>query len=434
MRYLAIEKKIVTGLTMVLVSILATLSVAPGSASAGARFDLATLWLQGDSDAIGVQAYGDDGGEAAERALRVSVWHGREEDEHYQRGDELDVFFRTNQDVYAVVYRIDADGAVEVLWPTSRYDDGFAYGGHSYRLPPDGSRVPLRVANQKGVEYLQAIASEYPFDLRDLAIDFAFDPDQSERYDYEVAGDPFLAVNEINYAITGLDEDSEFVVTDWSHFYVEGKVDYARYSCRQCHTNDDDYHPYVDTCSQITIRHDFGWNNSWYDRYGYYPIYYDPLYTYWDLVSYRPYYNWYYPVCYTWPSYYSRPYYRPYRVYYWQDSNYFAGNYRTRYRRGGVGSRPLYDVTRPCPHHERARCDRNSARYQTQWRSTRRTAREYSRTHATRRPHGDQLGTSGCDAGSESAQCRYCEGHAPRSRGRCSYRAQLDSTRRAEPR
>jgi hypothetical protein len=328
------------------------------TADASPKIDAANRWLRGEelqlASATQLEATSEisadestqapDSAEldALERDLRVHVWHGREDDDPYAKGEALDLHFRTNADAYVVVYRIDTDGLAEILWPSTRYDDGFAYSGHSYGLPPGDDGRRLTVSNKKGVEYIEAIASEYPFDLRDLAIDFAFDPDERERFDYVVAGDPFLAVNEINYAITGLEEDEDFIVTDWTHLYVESKVDYARYSCNQCHVDDDGYHPYVDNCTQVTIRYDFGWYDRWYTRFGWYPVYYDPFYVYWDSYYYQPYYNWYYPIYYRWPSYYSTIYYRPYRVYSWYDSDYYRGDHRRRYRDGATRVRPLY--------------------------------------------------------------------------------------------
>ena len=94
-----------------------------------------------------------------------------------------------------VIYKIDVDGMVEVLWPASRYSDGFVYGNHTYSIPRPGQGTRLRVGNVKGVEYVEAIASVYPFDLRALGIDFRFDPDDRAQHGYYVDGDPFLAVS-----------------------------------------------------------------------------------------------------------------------------------------------------------------------------------------------------------------------------------------------
>lgn len=300
-------------------------------AAAQARLDYATIWLAGDDLQVeaSANAEADEIPSAPQRDLRVRVWHDRGEDEVYERGEALEVNFRANQDLFVVVYRVDADGYVEILWPTSRYDDGFVYGEHDYVLPQDGSARRLRVSTNKGIEYLEAIASRYPFDLRDLAIDFRFDREEQERYDYAVDGDPFMAVNDINYAITGLKEDVDYVVTDYSYYYVESEVQHARYACRQCHTDDYDHHPYEQTCTQVTIRYDAGWYDSWYVRYGWYPVYYDPYYTYWDYAWGRPYYYWNYPVYYTWPSYYYSTYCRSYPVYYY-DNYYDNPGVKTR--------------------------------------------------------------------------------------------------------
>ena len=314
-------------------------------ARAQARLDYATLWLSGDD--LEVQAAvsdTDDVGSAPARDLRVQVWHGEDDEATYGRGDALEVYFRTNQDLYVVVYRIDADGYVEVLWPISRYDDGFVYGGHDYVLPPDGSSQRLRVSTNKGVEYLEAIASRYPFDLRDLGIDFRFGQDEGERYDYAVDGDPFLAVNDVNYAITGLEEDVDYVVTDFSHYYVESHVEHARYACRQCHVDDYAHHPYEQECTQVTIRYDFGWYDSWYIRYGWYPIYYDPYYAYWDPYWGRPYYYWNYPIYYRWPNYHYT-YCRDYPVYYYDGPVRTRTNRNPLYQRDGDG-RGITDLVR----------------------------------------------------------------------------------------
>lgn len=313
--------------------------VVPASASAGlVRADLSAQWLSGQTLEDGTEV------PPADRDLRISLWHDREDDDPYRRGERLAVHFRTNEDLYAVVYKVDADGYVDVLWPTNRYSDGFVYGGHVYTLPPQGSPHALRVSNSKGVEYVEAIASRYPFDLRALGIDFALDPQESGEYRYAVAGDPFLAINDINFAITGLEEDVDYIVTDWVHLYVGETVSHARYSCRQCHTSDETYHPYVDTCTQVTIYRDFGWHTRWRATFSWYPLYCDPPYYYWDRVFYRPYVNYYYPVAYSWPGW--RCYTRPYPVYWWHDSPRYAGNHLVRYRRGVSRSGPLWDADR----------------------------------------------------------------------------------------
>ncbi len=277
------------------------------------------------------------------QAMRVGVWVDRSEDEVYRRGDDLSVGMQTNGDAYAVVYRIDAEGLVTILWPRTRMDDGFVFGGHEYELPVTGG-PRLQVSNEEGLGYVEAVVSSYPFDLRDLEIDFHHER-SGKRYDFYVAGDPFLAMNEVNFAVTGLEDAADYVVTNYASYYVHEKVDHPRYLCSQCHFDDDvAYQPYVDHCT-LNITSDFGWSNSWYVQYGYYPVYWQPTYVYYDPWTWNPWVNyWYYPS-YRWPSYNS--YRWNYSAYCWYDSPYYAGDvyyYRERHGHGRYRSLGhLYD-------------------------------------------------------------------------------------------
>ncbi|RLA55660.1 MAG: hypothetical protein DRR04_14620, partial [Gammaproteobacteria bacterium] len=138
----------------------------------------------------------------ASNSLRVEVWVDKPQNEIYRKGEDLGVGFQSNQDAYAVVYRIDTEGVVTVLWPRSRFDDGFIFGGHEYQMPVSGA-ARLRVSTREGEGIVEAVVSQYPFDLRSLELDFHHEH-TAEKYDFRVAGDPFLAMNEVNYAVTGL--------------------------------------------------------------------------------------------------------------------------------------------------------------------------------------------------------------------------------------
>jgi len=159
--------------------------------------------------------------------LRVNITQGRDDGDTYRRGEQINIAFEANQDAYAVVYRIDADGVVTILWPRSRLDDGFVFGRHQYSLPAAGA-PRLRAGSEPGVEYVEAVVSLYPFDLRDIEVDFHHEP-ADEEYRYTVAGDPFLAMNEVNHAITRLENAEDFVVTNYTSYFVEREVEHPRY-------------------------------------------------------------------------------------------------------------------------------------------------------------------------------------------------------------
>ncbi len=271
-----------------------------------------------------------------EQSLRVSLWLNKDAEQVYRRGEILQATFQTNEDAYAVVYRIDAEGRVSILWPTTRYSDGFVFGGHRYRLPArDGGR--LRVASEEGMGYVQALVSRYPFDLRELALDFHHEP--TERpFDFYVAGDPYLAMNEVNFAVTGLEDPSEFVVANQASYYVHRKVDHPRYLCFQCHdTGTASYEPYRDTCT-VNIHHDHGWMNDWWVSYGFYPAYYYPVYYYVDPWTHARWVNYWYDPWYRWPH---VTYAWRHDYYDWRHSPYWDGNSWTAYKEGRRRYTPL---------------------------------------------------------------------------------------------
>ena len=283
------------------------------------------------------RAQGPDGAPVADaewsgyesQPYRVNVWHDRGDDEVYQRGEAVRVHFETNSDAYAVVYRIDAEGEVSILWPRSRYDDGFVFGHHTYNLPTPGAER-IRTAGTEGVEYVQVIVSAYPFDLRGLEVDFHHENAEGE-YAYYVAGDPFLAMSDVNFAVTGLDDASDYVVTNYLSYYVHRQVNHPRYMCTQCHDDDSDYHPYDDVCV-VEIHHDYGWDNDWYDRYSYYPVYYYPVYYYVDPWTWRPWINYWYRPWYNWPSWHYASW--GFDCYVWNYSPHWRGDVHVRWKEG----------------------------------------------------------------------------------------------------
>lgn len=274
----------------------------------------------------------------ADNSLRVEVWVDKGQDEIYRKGENIAVGVQTNQDAYAVVYRIDTEGLVTILWPRSRLDDGFIFGGHEYELPVAGADR-LRVSSQEGEGIVEAIVSRYPFDLRALELDFHHER-SAERYNFQVAGDPFLAMNEVNYAVTGLEDSGDYVVTNYTSYYVHQQVDHPRYLCSQCHLADDvSYDPYQDTCT-LDIEYDYSWYNSWYDSYGYYPVYGNPVYVYIDPWTLNPWVNYWYQPVYTCAPWYGWGWgWGP--CYSWGYSPYYWGNSWTAYNSGYTRYRPL---------------------------------------------------------------------------------------------
>ncbi len=295
------------GLAIAAVMLLAAGTPRAQDAAAGAAFDYAAM------------------------PLRAGVWLDKQDGEVYGKGDVQTVTVQANADAYAVVYRIDTEGHVTVLWPRSRMDDGFVFGGHEYVLPVQGG-PRLRVGELEGEGFVEIILSRYPFDLRALELDFHHEPG-GRVHDFRVAGDPFLAMNEVNFAITGLENSEDYVVTNYAAYYVHREVDHPRYLCGQCHFDDGvSYDPYRDSC-RLQISVDYRWSNGWWGTYGYYPVYCYPSYVYVDPWTWRPWVNFWYDPWWHCPTirvcYWNDPWYS------WCDSPHYRGNSYTgtpRYR------------------------------------------------------------------------------------------------------
>src|SRR5258706_6033714 len=92
------------------------------------------------------------------RGLGIELWTDRGSDAVYQPGDVIQIKTRANDDAYLLVYEIDSEGYVRVLYPFQG-SNGFVEGRTTYHVPPDNSGVDLVVEQPTGQGYLVAIAS-----------------------------------------------------------------------------------------------------------------------------------------------------------------------------------------------------------------------------------------------------------------------------------
>src|SRR5882672_4094869 len=94
--------------------------------------------------------------------LDVEVWTDRGDDAVYEPGDAMRVKVRTSDDAYLLVYEIDSQGAVNLLYPFKR-GTGRIDARHTLRLPEDNSDYQLAVERATGQGFIVAVASERPF-------------------------------------------------------------------------------------------------------------------------------------------------------------------------------------------------------------------------------------------------------------------------------
>lgn len=192
--------------------------------------------------------------------IDVDVWVDRGEASVYNSGDEVRVYFRSDDDCYLVLYNIDADGRVRILFPRFP-DDGFINGRRTYRIPDYYAYEDLHVARNRGVEYIHAIATR----------DFNAFRSVSRRSGHwlrreYISGDPFLAMNQINEDLI-LPSCIDGSATTF--YFVDGYVWYPRYMCADCHAHDvHRYDPYRHSCAKYSIitvhSYDYWWSVDYY--------------------------------------------------------------------------------------------------------------------------------------------------------------------------
>lgn len=236
---------------------------------------LRTKWVPGAAVALAALLAA---GTAAARPLSVEIWTDRGDDAVYQAGDKMQVKARTNDDAYLLVYTIDSEGGITVLYPFQRAP-GMIEGGSTYRMPPEGAPYDLTVDPQVGQGYIVAIASRTPFaqlpwylrplDPQGEAMGYEGTPDQEEEgFDEHgrVIGDPTVAIERIRRRVLTEPGTVEDFATSYTTYYVGHEVRYPRYVCYDCHRQNhwawwDGFDPYYTTCSVVDFR--VNWNWCW---------------------------------------------------------------------------------------------------------------------------------------------------------------------------
>jgi hypothetical protein len=118
----------------------------------GSSIALAALLASGQSARAGSLAHQPPG-------VRVWINHGKV----YQPAERVQVFFRTEQDAYVTVLRVDTDGRVRVLFPPQPGDSNLVRGGETNTVPGVDDRDAFIVDDAPGVGYVFAVASQNPF-------------------------------------------------------------------------------------------------------------------------------------------------------------------------------------------------------------------------------------------------------------------------------
>ena len=232
---------------------------------------------------------------AGARALGVEVWTDRGNDAVYEPGDRMQVKVRASDDVHLLVYEIDSEGYVRVLFPF-RGGDAVVEGHRTYRVPSEDSDMDLVVENPVGEGYIVALASEDGFsempwylrayDPRGEANGYVGAPQDEEGITAEgrIVGDPFVAMERIRRRVLDQPDERGSFATDYTTYYVHQQVRYPRYVCYDCHRPNryafwDGFDPYYTSCSVFDFRVNWSWcwgPSYWFGRVPYFVYVYRP--------------------------------------------------------------------------------------------------------------------------------------------------------------
>jgi hypothetical protein len=227
---------------------------------------------------------------AGARGLDVEVWTDRGDDAVYQPGDALEVRARASDDAFLLVYEIDAEGYVRLLYPYQG-GSGFVEGRRTYTAPPERANVELVVEKGPvGQCYVVAIVSRdrflelpwylRPYDLHAEQVGYEGMRDDEEGITAEgrIVGDPFVAMERIRRRVVGSAEDPDAFATSYATYYVHNEVRYPRYLCYDCHRPGrwawwSGFDPYYTHCSVFDFRVNWSWGwgpGYWFGSMPYY--------------------------------------------------------------------------------------------------------------------------------------------------------------------
>jgi uncharacterized protein DUF4384 len=193
--------------------------------------------------------------------FQVDVWINREEGGVYRPGESMRVFFRSTDDAYVLVYNIDTEGYIHLVYPFGPSDPMHVEGGRAYRIPARHDPYDLVADGPPGMEFVVAVASRRPF--QDLPWYLSGrDPDRDDYEDEldsgQIVGDPYVAIERLNGRIIAPGAEDESDATE-TYFYIDHRVDYPRYVCADCHYAAFGFDPYGSVCSVVDVRIDAAW-------------------------------------------------------------------------------------------------------------------------------------------------------------------------------
>ena len=200
------------------------------------------------------------------QGLTADVWINKEEGGVYRPGESMRVFFRSNADAYVLVYNIDTEGYIHLVYPYGPADPMRVEAGRTYIIPQRHDPYDLVADGPPGMEFVVAVASRFPFqDLPWYLTSGAPESEPADRGDQDdelesgvIVGDPYVGMERLNRRILPSQNEGDSDANE-TYFYIDRRVEYPRYVCADCHYSAFGFDPYLSVCPVIDIRIDATW-------------------------------------------------------------------------------------------------------------------------------------------------------------------------------
>ena len=203
---------------------------------------------------------------AAPPGIRIWTSHS----DTYRRGERVRVYFRTENDAYVTILRVDTDGRVRILFPQDPYDPNLAHAGETYTVGDLDGQDAFMVDDYPGVGYVFAVASQAPFIYDALTANDHWSLQQvAALNDGRIHGDPYSSLQEMVQHL--MPDGYADYDTHLLPYYVEQRYQYPRFLCYDCHSYVPYayWNPYSHFCSRFSLF-------VYYDPFYFYPSYWYP--------------------------------------------------------------------------------------------------------------------------------------------------------------
>jgi hypothetical protein len=183
----------------------------------------------------------------------IEVWTSGEV---FEQGDRAHVWFKSKEDAFVTVFRVNTDGRVRVLYPQRPWHNNFVPADHRLEVwsPSfEHARYAFTVNDYPGTGYIFAVASRVPFDYRLFV--------ESDHWDYRnigyygrITGDPYVALMDMVDHIVPATAYDEYSY-DIYPYQVGRRHDYPRFLCYDCHAYVayPSWNPYLHSCAKFRI-------------------------------------------------------------------------------------------------------------------------------------------------------------------------------------